>query len=169
MTNGNLRHHDQLHSGIASAHGMPGVAAVERLLESQHRLHVELRDLSLRQSALIEAEETDELLTVLGERERIIGGIQGINDSLSGVRARWSEFIAGLDPDQKSRIAERVTAITTLIEAVAQRDREDRELLRGKCDRVAGELSGLDRSRRAAAAYGPGKGGSSPLFQDREA
>ncbi len=166
MTNGKFHHSHAPDSPPAATPGFPIVA---RLLGDQLQLYQELDQLSQAQSGLISEERTDELLRVLARREMLIGRIQGLNDSLSGVRARWSEFVAGLDEAQRDSIGERVAGITRIIEAVSQRDNADRDLLRGKCDQVSGELSGLDRSRRAAAAYGPGRPGGHPLFQDREA
>lgn len=152
----------------AAKAGLPGFPAVDRMLESQQRLYAELEGLSRRQAELIAAERTDELLGILGTRETIIGKIQAINDSLAGVRAHWDQFLSGLDPAQKGAIGSRIAAITGVIEGIARRDQIDRDQLRGKRDEIAGELTVLDRSRRASAAYGPGAG-AGPLFQDREA
>lgn len=148
---------------------LPAFPAVERLLDGQARLYKELELLSARQGELIDAQKTDELLTLLGEREEILARIQTLNDAISPVRARWQEFLSSLDTAQRGRVGVLVDQITTLIEHIAQRDREDRQRMESTRDRVAEELAGLDRTRRAAGAYGARVNAPGPLFQDREA
>lgn len=156
-------------SVAASPAPLPGFPAVDRLLESQRKLYEDLDHLSASQALLIDQERTDELLAVLGQRQALLTRIQVINDSIAPARARWQEFLGLLDPSQRQRVGIHVDAITRLIETIAERDRLDRERMQGARDRVAQEIAGMDRTRRAEGAYRTSPGGPSPLFQDRQA
>lgn len=156
-------------SAKSTASPLPAFPAVERLLDGQAKLYRDLEALSTRQGELIDSERTDELLTLLGEREQVLTRIQTLNDAISPVRARWQEFLTGLDAIQRSKVGTLVDQITALIEGIAERDRQDRQRMESARDRVADELAGLDRTRRAAGAYGAKLTSPGPLFQDREA
>lgn len=156
-------------SASSSPPALPGYAAIERLLDMQRKLYHELDILSASQGELIEQERTDELLAVLGQRQVLLTKIEVVNDSIAPARARWQEFLSLLTPDQRQRVGGHVDGITRTIEAIAERDRLDRERMQGTRDKVATEIAGLDRARRAQGAYGQPTRSTGALFQDHQA
>jgi hypothetical protein len=149
--------------------GSPGaVAQVEMLLAQQQELFVRLDGLSSQQAALIQRDETDRLLEVLGERQLVVDEIGRMNAMLEPWRQRWGSFIAGLGAEERERIRRQVDAVAQLAERIARRDDADRGMLEQRKGSLAAELGQVDRGRGAMAAYG-GPRSDGPRFQDREA
>jgi len=123
------------------------------LLERQHALVDELASLAARQAALVERRQTDALLALLGERERIIAQF-----------TRSQEEMARFTDDLDSRLDEVPDGERTMIQAligrigdrlgeVMQRDAEDQQTLETARCEVKSELSSLTRSQQARHAY----------------
>lgn len=152
--------------GVSPSIGFP---AVERLIESQRVLYVELDALSQRQADLIERGETDELLSVLGLRQRVLERVQSLHDAIAPVRANWRRFLETLSEPQRASLGVRVDEIARLIEVITQRDQSDkRRMIEGR-DRLAAELSGVGKARAATGAYGIPSASGRAIYQDREA
>ncbi len=149
-------------------HGHTEAREVEILLQRQQELFSELDAMSARQSELIEAQDTDRLLTVLAERQSVIDRIADTSVRLEPYRASWDAVIAGLDESGKERVRRRIDLLAELAERVARRDEADRRLLEERRDAVAGEMVQINRGRGAMAAYGTGPQ-TGARMQDREA
>ncbi len=145
-----------------------GAACVEGLLDTQHELFDRLDALSQQQSSFIRADETDRLLNLLTERQRVIDQIAGTNAKLDPYRGRWEAFMDELPPTNRERVRKRLDAVAKLADQIAQRDEVDRRELQTRRDAMAHELTKIDNGRGAVAAYG-GRPMSQPKFQDREA
>ncbi len=140
---------------------------VEELLELQRQLFERLADLSDRQGALIDRDDSVGLLELLGQRQRLVDGIAELNATLEPFRARWSAVLASLPEPERDRVNKRLEALSELAGRIAERDEADRIRLQLRRDAVAAELNQISRGRGAVAAYG---GGSPPAqFQDRHA
>ena len=144
-----------------------------RLLEEQLELCRTLEALSQRQSEIVAAGDTDELLRVLGERQSAIDAIQRFNDEMEPFRRDWGAIVARLDLPVRTRVRQMVAEVQALIATVAQRDERDGALLSRQRERIAAEMAGVSRGRGAVSAYGAsggaagGTGGA--IFQDRRA
>lgn len=171
--------------GFAPRHPLPrpapssppaGEAAIE-LLERQLAIYQELGALARRQPALIEADDTDALLSLLAQRELTLDHLIAVSDELAPLRARWDDLTEAMTDLQRQRCREAIDGIARAAEALAARDAADRTALERRRADVASELAGLKAGRGALAAYGPeraaGAGALSGLggarFQDREA
>jgi hypothetical protein len=143
-------------------------ASVEGLLLCQEELFGRLDALSRRQATLIQADDTDHLLHLLGERQVIIDQIAQTNATLEPFRVRWDAFLQELPQINRDRVKTRLEAVATLAGAIAQRDEIDRRELQSRRDAMANELTKVASGRGAVAAYGSRATGS-PRFQDREA
>jgi hypothetical protein len=142
-------------------------AWVADALTRQLALYRSLDTLSLRQSALIEGDDTDRLLVVLGERQVLVEQIAAIGARLEPIRAAWESFLLGLPPATRDQIRELVDALADLAGQVAGRDEADRRCLEMRRAAVGAELTTVGRGRSALMAYG-GKAAPTPIFQDRE-
>jgi hypothetical protein len=145
------------------------LSKIERLLERQHELFRRLDALSRRQSVLVTQGQTEALLELLGERQRVIDGIAEANAFLEPYRARWDGVMAGLPEAARSHLRTRVDAIALLADAVTRRDEADRAELESRRNAMAGELAQISRGRGAVSAYGGGSGTPAPSFRDQEA
>jgi ABC-type transporter Mla subunit MlaD len=123
------------------------------LLQSQRELAVEMAALAERQSSLIRDGLTDELLSLLARRQQIVDQLLARRRELAELTG-WLDQRAGeLDATTRQRLRDLIAQVTGALEAVASRDREDQQSLRAGCEAVATELSQLDLSRAARAAY----------------
>jgi hypothetical protein len=148
-------------------HAPTEVREVEILLQRQQDLFSQLDAMSQRQSALIEAQDTDRLLAVLAERQSVIDRIAETSVRLEPYRASWDAVMKGLDEPGRARVRRRIDVLAELAERVAKRDEADRAMLETRRDAVAGEITQINRGRGAVAAYGQQQNG--PRMQDREA
>lgn len=141
---------------------------LRELLEEQASLFLRLDALSKRQSRLVREEQTDDLLRVLGERQRVVEAIERAARALEPFRARWETVLAGARVEQRDRFARQVEELAELAAAIAARDDADRTLIEERRDRLASDLAGMGRVRGAVAAYAPTRGRPAARFQDRE-
>jgi hypothetical protein len=141
---------------------------VGRALARQLDLYRRLDSLSRRQGVLIDDDDTDGLLTVLGERQAIVDEIAAIGASLEPIRHRWEAFLQGLPASTREHMRSLVDALAEVAGVVAGRDEADRGRLELRRTAVGRELASVARGRSAVVAYG-GPGAPVPFFQDREA
>lgn len=161
MTEGTPIHTDH---AAPDAGGPPG--RLERLLERQLGLYGELDALSQMQSDLIESDDPDRLLEVLGRREALVEAILGLNAEMEPLVARWER-----EGDSSDDVRARLAAVQSVARTVAERDERDRAALQRRRDTVADQLASIGRGRGAVKAYGPpggARGSAAPRFQDRE-
>lgn len=140
---------------------------IEGLLTLQHDLFGRLDDLSRRQAAFIRSDDTDRLLSLLGERQNLIDRIAQTNQQLEPYKARWELMLGEMPLGNRDRVRQKLDAVAVLAGAIAQRDDADRRELQQRRDATASELAKVSRARGAVAAYGGAAAGA--RFQDREA
>lgn len=141
-------------------------AIVERL-DAHGVLFERLNALSLSQGALIDSDDTDRLLSVLGERQAAIEELDASGRELEIIRAKWEALLPQMESSWRSDIAARLESITQLAGTIARRDEADRQRLSAARGRVAAELAELSIARRAAGAYA-GAAGVAARYQDRQ-
>ena len=91
------------------------------LLERQRSLFTQLDALSARQNGLIVAEDTDRLLGVLAERQRLVDQIAATSTELEPLRGRWESLLVELTPVQRDRVRACVSAVSEMAGAIAAR------------------------------------------------
>ncbi|MEM8836270.1 MAG: flagellar export chaperone FlgN [Planctomycetota bacterium] len=138
------------------------------LLGEQIGLYESLDELGAKQADLIEQGSGAELLSLIQQRERVVGEITRLNAELSPLAGSWETLRDRLPEDDAKSIAERVERVGLLVERIRVRDERDTERLNRARQRVSDELRTLSSRRTAAAAYGAQPGADTPRFQDRE-
>ncbi len=145
---------------------------LDRLLDEMQALYVELDGLSAQQGALIDAADTDALLGVLGERQRVVAQLEGAGERFDPFRRRWEELMSALDAARREAFAVRVKRLMETIGRISERDDRDRKALEQQRMAVTDEMASLSRGRSAMAAYGGGRaapgGAQGPMYQDRQ-
>lgn len=141
--------------------------AMAALLDRQAGLLSRLDALSRGQRELIERDDAEGLLRVLGERERVVEGLTASAVEIEGMKQRWESVERDLPQVEVARMRRRLEAVRALAEEIAARDESDRGVLVRRRDALASELVGVSRGRRAADAYG-GAGERGARFQDQE-
>ncbi len=161
-------------SAGADRHGSAEVWAprLARVLDRQREVYERLESLSLSQAGLIQADETDRLLDVLGERQRLIEQLGALNEELAPFTERWGELAPRLSEPMREELRRRFDDVSRLVGSIAERDEADRCALEARRGAVGRELEMVSRGRGALSAYARSQGGgpesgSNPRYQDR--
>lgn len=150
----------------APATWLPALSAI---LDEQDESTAELESLSLLQAGIIERSATDELLSLLGRRQRLLDEALASARRLEPFVERWDAFMDALPSDQRSAFVDRVRMIQDRVDRIGSRDERDRADLAKQRNQLTSELAVVGRSRGALSAYaGAGAHKPSPRFQDRE-
>lgn len=166
---------DSRPGGAADFHASPDVWAprLSRVLDCQRDIYERLERLSLSQSQLISSDDTDELLSVLGQRQSLIEQLTELNEQMAPFTERWNELSDTLSDEQRKALRERFEDVSRLVASIMRRDEADRIALEARRGTVGQELQTLSRGKGAVAAYArsPGGGGAGERtearFQDR--
>ncbi len=122
------------------------------MLERQQELVDRLDQLAEGQIALIDSGASDELLELLGARQKIMDELAAGQDGMTGL----AEALRGGDDvaeGQRDRISGLVDAIGNRLSRIVSSDEQDRARLRTSRERTAREISGLRRAKQAQHAY----------------
>ena len=123
-----------------------------KLLERQQALAEQLAGLADKQAALIDAGDSDALLAVLTNRQRIMDQFTAGQDSLT----RLSDAARRDEPAGQAtqeRIGALIEDISDRLTDIMRLDEKDRSLLEASRDGVGEALSGLTTAREARQAY----------------
>lgn len=153
-----------------TAHDDPLVWAprLARFLDESIALYEHLLELAQRQTALIENQEHDSLLTLLTDRQKLVEQIAEHATLLDPFTSRWSDLEELLSSDQRDELRPRLDRLSTLMQDIVRCDETDRERLAKMRDDAARQLTTLDQNRRAASAYsGAHSPPAPPRYQDR--
>jgi hypothetical protein len=138
------------------------------LLERQLSLAQRLIELATGQAALISCGRTDELLGLLGQRQRLVDAFVATQEDLGRFTVDLDERISQANPGTRRRIRELLGAIGDALVDVMARDNADQQALQTNCDATRQELTGIGAARAARSAYRPA-GPAAPLsrFSDQ--
>jgi hypothetical protein len=125
------------------------------LLQQQCLLYQQLRDLSARQGQHIKEGQTEPLLTVLAQRQRVLAELTAIADEMAPYRAHWPQVRAALSADQQQQVNAMVQEVEQQLAHIIQQDERDRTQLQNARNQVGSELTKLNKVSAAAAAYRP--------------
>lgn len=139
------------------------------LLNEQIDLYSSLESLSATQQALIEDENSDALLDVLTQRQRLIDRAQRVANDLAPYRERWGELLDALPAFERDTLNAKVHEATRLVDSIAERDERDRRAMEAQRAAIATRMRDVTHARGAVAAYaGTTKQAPAARYQDRE-
>lgn len=123
-----------------------------KLLERQQALAEQLAGLADRQASLIEAGESDALLTLLAQRQKIMDQFLASQDSLTGLSdaCRRDGDVAD---ETRHRIGALIEDISRRLGEIMSRDEQDRATLDSNRRHVGESLAGIGTARAARHAY----------------
>lgn len=138
------------------------------LVQEQLGLYEQLELLSVRQSALVESEDTDALLEVLNARQKLIEYITDVSARMTPYRARWDDHVNQLAESEREELRSGLDSLAAMMSSIAARDEDDRKRMQDRRDHVKNQISGVKRGGAAVKSYGQAAS-RGPRFQDREA
>ena len=133
-------------------------AAVRRTLEQQMQIFTQLKQLAAKQRQLIEHDQTEPLLALLGARQKLINRLLQLDGQMGPLRQRYQRCSKDLPAQLHDELQAMVEKVRTTLGEILQSDRADSELLAQRKGQVGQQLGGISQVRRAHAAYGSGAG-----------
>jgi predicted DNA-binding helix-hairpin-helix protein len=125
-----------------------------------------LKELAERQRLLISRGQSEALLEILAERQKLVNGLSDINRHMAGVRRDWDEIKAQMTEPQRSEAESLVTQVGQALQHILASDEADSQTLSNRRDQVGQSLTALRTKGVAATAYGQATGGNRYLDQD---
>lgn len=145
-------------------HAIEEVEVMLDLLRRQGRLFDRLSALADKQRALIANEDTQPLLRILAERQKLTGELEGIGRAMAPWRAEWGRARAALSAEQRAEVDALVEGMNGRLESLLQSDEEDARRLQVRKQRVGDELRATRSNRQALSAYGRSTAGTGSSF-----
>lgn len=143
-------------------------AGLIRLLTQQRDLYVQLKSLSDQQAALIAGGETERLLGLLAQRQRMVDALTRLNRDLAGYRKQMPDLQADLPLADRERVRALMDEVDELLHAIIEQDDRDRRQLQAAQKQVGAQLSHAARGGAAMQAYRAAPRSVDPRFTDRQ-
>jgi hypothetical protein len=144
----------------------PPATRLLALLHAQQERLGQLDALSQRQGSLIQSDDHEGLLALVGERQRLVDACtvtaREVETLLTPARESGT-------PHECAEIDRRLDAVARLASGVNARDLADRVELERRRDALARELAAATLRETAAQAYTPPTPPVTPRYQDRRA
>ena len=135
------------------------------LLQQQRDFYRELKSHSERQGALIASGATDQLLSLLAQRQRLIDGLGQVSSSLAPYRSRIATIADQASGDIGEQMRAMVEEVRVLLETIIATDEKGKADLEAARDRVGGQIR--QAAGAAAAAYGKAAPAGGPKFTEQ--
>ncbi len=132
------------------------------LLIGQRDLYRQLKTLSEQQTRFIREGSTEQLLSVLSERQSVIETLSRANADLAPYRDRWGDLTSSAAPEQRRQVRETLDEIERVLAEVVEQDERDRTELRGVQQQIGAQLNRVGKAGRAIRAYGPSTTNTKP-------
>ena len=143
------------------------IPALVTLLTQQRDAYRQLSTLSDQQSDLIARGETEQLLTVLSQRQGLVDVVGQIHDKLAPYRQPWEQRSAALSDEQRPQVRQLLDEVETLLGYVLQQDDEARRQLEVAQKKIGSQLSEVARAGSALNAY-KGAASTDARFTDKQ-
>ncbi|MFO0839170.1 MAG: flagellar export chaperone FlgN [Phycisphaerae bacterium] len=126
------------------------------LLRRQRGLYERLLELSRAQRGLVAEDRPDGLLTLLRERQELVGELVRLNVELTPYRQAWGDLAESVPLAQRQEVQQLLDAIQDALRRILQSDQEDSAILSARKQFVAQELTEISGASSAHAAYAAG-------------
>ena len=124
------------------------------LLTHQRSLYRKLKVLAERQQALVSHDDTEALLKLLAERQKLVDGLVKLNEQIAPYRQQWSTFFGSLSTERRDEISDLLEEVNTSLGSILKNDARDTAVMNVRRERVSSDIGHVDGGRRATAAYG---------------
>jgi hypothetical protein len=138
------------------------------LLTQQRDVYRQLRQLADVQRQAIDADSGQELLRILGDRQRLINLLTDVNTELEPFRSRWDQLRQSIDPVGRKTVSDLVEEVQELLKGILELDEGDCDALKRRTRVCREQAAAASMGQRVNAAYAVGQyqaGG--PRYLDR--
>lgn len=123
------------------------------LLTEQRDLYVELKAQAGHQRDLITGDAPEQLLSVLGERQRLLDRLLALSNDIRPYQERWDQVRRTMSDDQDRQVARLVRQVNTILSEILQQDERDAQLLASRKSTTAQKVEAVRSGRQVGAAY----------------
>jgi hypothetical protein len=133
----------------------PGLAqTLIAALRAQHDLYSQLAGLAKQQSEYVATGQSEELMTVLAARQRLIEKLAPLDQELQPYKGRWQEILDSLQEPARGTIAKLLMEVQQLLAQILERDDADKQSLIRQKTEVGLKIQGAVAGRQLNKAYG---------------
>lgn len=141
-----------------------------RLLDQQADICRQILEKSKMQQTLVEERREDELLSLLGDKQKLIDKHQKLSEQAAPFRERWEAGVreqAG--PEAHAKVEAAWNALRTLLDEIVHLEDASRAYLQDQKSKVSMDIGNLQRGKIVNKAYGGGfKPPPAARFSDKE-
>jgi hypothetical protein len=127
--------------------------ALIALLTEQRTLYSQLGELAGTQRGLITGGEPEQLLSVLGERQKLVDRLDAIGRRMKPYLESWKGFRATMAPVDALRVDRLLGDVNTMLAGILEKDKADAQLLAARKSSTAKAMEAVSIGRQAGAAY----------------
>lgn len=124
-----------------------------QLLEDQADQYQSLLHLTKQQGELVDRQDADALLSLLGRRQTFIDRLAKLNDRLQPLKQNWDDRLAALPPAGRQTVTTLVANIQQFQQAIRRQDDRDFALLEQAKNQTGQEISQLKQTAQATKSY----------------
>ncbi len=128
--------------------------AVLALLDEQATLLRRLEVLANRQRELIATDDTRPLISLLGDRRKVMTSLAGVGGRIESARSDWVAYRERFSPHDAERADQLLREIGDRMKKVIESDEEDARLLSLKRKQAVQGIDSAVASQTAVTAYG---------------
>ncbi len=123
------------------------------LLKRQRQYYLELRRLSKQQRALIEADQPEELIRILGQRQKIVDAIAKIHKQSEPYRKEWQELKELIPTQLKQSIQSLLAELQQMLDEILEDDKQDSEKLSAAKRQVHQQIDSAQKVKSVMNSY----------------
>lgn len=123
------------------------------LLSEQRDAYHELGRLAERQRALITADEPEQLLAVLAQRQKVLDRLTAMADRVRPYQEQWQALRPGMGAEVGDQVDRLIAEIRQTLSVILEKDEADARLLAARKGSTARSMGALKQGRQADAAY----------------
>ncbi len=126
------------------------------LLRRQVSIYTRLEQLSGRQRGLIAAEDQQQLLTLLAERQKLVDELSALNQGLIPLQKYWRAHRETVAPSLRAEADQLLGRTGEILQRILGTDERDARILSARKAQTAKQVTELAQGRQAFEAYGGG-------------
>jgi hypothetical protein len=112
-----------------------------------------LLDLSRRQRSLIDASDYSQLLSILGQKQRLLGRLDELNKEHPDLKSRWKQIRDAGDPDWRDDCEHVLAETESILAELIEEEEQSTDYLTRKRDATQKELHAVTEGSRVHDAY----------------
>lgn len=131
-----------------------------QLLTQQKFLYRQLKELTQKQTSLVDGHDPEMLLKILAGRQRLIDRLSLIDRELRPIRVDWQRVAASLPVSQREEAKSLIDSMQEILGEIIARDEVDTKTLHSQQQKVTTEIRSTTTGKRVNQAYSQVSGGS---------